>query len=44
MVEHARGISNSDRVETSTPTFDRHGDDFKLGSVCTPEVEVICHK
>ncbi|XP_056174284.1 uncharacterized protein LOC115675526 isoform X1 [Syzygium oleosum] len=39
MVEHARGISNSDRVETSTPTFDRHGDDFKLGSVCTPEVE-----
>lgn len=39
MVEHVGGISNSDRVETPTPTFDSHTDDFKLGSVSTPEVE-----
>lgn len=33
MGENIRGISNSDRVETSTPAFDHHGDAFELGSV-----------
>ncbi|XP_030551680.2 uncharacterized protein LOC115756130 [Rhodamnia argentea] len=33
MGENIRGISNSDRVEASTPAFDHHGDDFELGSV-----------
>lgn len=45
MDEHVRGISNSDRVETSIPTFDHHGDEFELGSVDgNPALEVICHK
>ncbi|KAF8032991.1 hypothetical protein BT93_D1781 [Corymbia citriodora subsp. variegata] len=39
MAEHGRGVLDRDRVETSTPTFDSPGDDFKLGSVSTPEVE-----